>query len=476
MNSFSQQLSKFHHLSFFQRFFFFSALALLIFSIPFAMRFFQGDPFFPGASTYYHMRLITEQHSGFTLTDTALGEPRPFLFTPYHLLFFLISSFLSLSLTFIFLHFFLFCFTFYFLLRLFRFFALPPVHQLLFSVVFFLSPLTLFVYTHIHPAPLYLFLLVFLVWALVEGYSSWLSIFCVVLLPFFGFAPAFIGLLCLLTLGHQRQKIALGVLVIMSILFFSFIGFGYGVPPLMHLTSFSEFFADLGAMQGYSIFTLFLALTGVIVTWRMKKEYRKYYLLAMLGIVVPFFVEGLLFYQNIFISLAASFGFLHLYKRKWSLPSLRFLSLLLVTCGILFTFVSSLSALAASQPSSSFLAGALWIQEKTPSSSLILADSSSGFLISSLAQRTIFLDEQDLFFPSYAQRTQDLAKARSATTLPVLHAFFQNYRITHILFTKAQQEELYTQSFFMLVENTESFKKVYENNLFTLWEYQGGAA
>ena len=458
-------------LTFLQRFFLCLIVGLIVLSVPFSIRLFDKDPFFIFSNSGYHLRLISEQETGFTFHDPLFE--RPFLFTPYHVIFSLFNIFFSLPLSFMIIHITIFTATFYLLLSILRFFSVSPVHQLLFTLLFILSPATLFLYTTVSPVVLSLFLLVFLTWALLQEHPLWISIVCAILLPFFGFSSALIGFFCLLALGKKRQKISLIILILISASFFITLLVKFGASAYFHLTSFESFFADLSVNYSYSIFALLLALIGVSVTWRMKKTHKVYYTFLLLGLFLPFFLQGLIPYQNIFVCLAASYGFVYLYKRKWHLENIRFLSLLLIICGLLFTGIATHSHLVKEQPDASLIRASFWIQEKAIQPSVIFTDPSLGSWVAYVSKHEIFLDDQQLFFSDYNNRLQVAHRIMTSTSFSELPPLLDYYHITYILLTQEQQQDITYNHFFFILDHTENFKKVYENSLFTLWEYHG---
>src|SRR3989338_424273 len=440
-------------------------LGVLLFSIPFLSRSLHHEPLFSGEEAFYDINLIAALQQEFTVTDTALGESRPWLVTPYHLLLSQAARVFGFLPSFVLFHLLILGGSLYFLLLCFDFFKSTKTQQLLFLFIFLLSPLTFYLFAMPNASILIFFLCVLAAWIrFTQRYQALLCIIFV-LLPFFGIWAFLLGC-ALLLLRKPTLREAL-CLFVPAILYFFWISATFGFPALSLRIPFSSLFADLGNVQGYGVFTFLLAAMGIAFGSEFKKQHRLFFFMALFTLFL--FVKPLLVYQNLFICIFASYTFLRLAQRAWSLPSLKEISLLLLFCGILFTGLSNFNHVSLDLPSSEVFQGMHWLQEHGIGEGKVLTEPAYGFWVSGVTGSKLFLDTQTVFSPFSEERMKDLATIVQSRDLSLTTRLLDQYGVRYLLLLSSSEKDL--SGLLFILGNREMFKKIYENNAVTIWEY-----
>ncbi|MBS3164192.1 hypothetical protein J4439_02065 [Candidatus Woesearchaeota archaeon] len=146
-----------------------------------------------------------------------------------------------------------------------------------------------------------------------------------------------------------------------------------------------ELLTDLGATVGFGIFTLFLAAAGLLATWKRGLPYNPVHLpMLLVSLLFMFFIRRFTLYFTAPLCIIAAMGILALWLMRWELGAVRNISLLIITCGLLFTTLSYATRNVRSDPLPGDLS-ALETLAELPGG-LVLSAPENGFLIEHTAR------------------------------------------------------------------------------------------
>ncbi len=262
---------------------------------------------------------------------------------------------------------------------------------------------------------------------------------------------------------HIAVLITLALLLIINI-FLLQQQFILGPFHMQHLLS--DFISDLGGLSGISFFTFILAIIGATAAWR-KKKFRYLYILLVLFVVAYVVSSAIIFPLTVVITLFATTALTQLSNRNWSLQQLKKFTLFLLLLGIIFSTLSYSDRLVEYGPTQSEIETLQWIQEETPSESVIFAVGEHAHYVQFFAQRTATP------LPHKKHRTSATTTSNITDSLYIRQLFpiLESQGITHFYIPHSFQQTLSSDQGLLFLLRNERFKLVHSHEQSEVWEF-----
>ena len=232
-----------------------------------------------------------------------------------------------------------------------------------------------------------------------------------------------------------------------------------------------NFFVEFGAQTGVSVVIFIMALISIYIF--RKNPGLLYASIAVIPIFLLNFQAGLFLLNNVSVFLTSHL-LIRLINEGWESSTLKYISLLLISCTLIFAGVSYInSSVIAKTPD---LEPALsWINENSKKDSVVFSHYQYGYIIKFFARRNIVLDSDiDLIKEGHA-RLQDSQELFSSRNLEQTSSLLQKYNITHILITDSMKKGLVwdkeDEGLLFVINNNPSFRKVFGNDEVTIYEF-----
>ncbi|MDI6737288.1 MAG: hypothetical protein QME12_02110 [Nanoarchaeota archaeon] len=312
-------------------------------------------------------------------------------------------------------------------------------------------------------------------------------------IPVFMLAPLFdftIGILCLALLffyGFFMLKkkgllfVTLAFSVLASAAYYGWLVMNTGFERLLFETgatgfnaALSAFISELGANYGIGIFALMLAVFGIIAHWHAKYRNLFVFFSVSLLFVTSFFAPKAIFLLNFFIAVFAAYGFADIYNSRWENKVFRNFVLLILACGLLFSYISYSQRFVAEEPNPETLGAMEYIG--TLPAGAVFSDYSRGHWISFAGKKNV-MDENLWLAPNVNQRWQDSQELLNTRDLEKAMQIISKYNINYIWIDneimqkhwKSQEEGL----MFLLKYSKSNFRKSYDKEGVQVWEVIG---
>ncbi len=287
------------------------------------------------------------------------------------------------------------------------------------------------------------------------------------------------GIILLLVVKKKRRKVLLfGILVLVLLLTLPYhlINFTlrdtiYQFRPKMLEDSVTDF----GALIGFSVFNLFLALSGFVFSWKRKREYALFYFMFFVVFMFGLFLnKNYNMYWNFVVVYFSGLGFVYLLRAKWELKLVKELTVLIILCGLIFSTIAYTKQLALMQPSEEVFEGLEWL--KGEETGVVLSHYSRGYWIEYISDKPAFVDS------GYNPKTLGLLNVSDqifySRDLLYTNNTFGAYNITYVFIDKEMRQGLVwvkeEQGFLFLLRNNETFKNLYNTPQTEVWKYIGG--
>lgn len=332
--------------------------------------------------------------------------------------------------------------------------------------------------------PLALLLLSMLLFLQENKFLKTLAIIAVMLIPFFDFVFAGLALLIMIIFGiskHYPRRYFLGgavILFVTSLAYFLFLYKVAGMPNLFNPEN--QFFglnyslrmliSDFGSYAGISLFSLILFVLGVISVWSKKYSQLPIFLLVFSLIILSFFrIEAVILFSLV-VAVFSALGIDYLIKSNWENSTLKYLVLMIISCGLLFSFVAYTKELINSEPNQGIIFGMEFLENRADG--VVFSDYSRGNWIASAGKKNV-LDQNFLFAPDVKERYNDSRTLLYTRDYNEASELFQKYGIKYIWMDSNLKDKLYSgrdEGLLFLVKYSANIKSIYNQDGVQIWE------
>nr|MBI4156412.1 hypothetical protein [Candidatus Woesearchaeota archaeon] len=319
--------------------------------------------------------------------------------------------------------------------------------------------------------PVFLLLCAFLLLLYKKSFFSYLLI---LIAPFFGIFHGIITLLFTAIIGFRyglkRSYFILAILLFMII--WPFILNGIPSIEFNNLSFIQEFISDFGGIYGISIFAVFLSFFGLSRLWEKKYQNFIIYLSLVLLAILAIFNTKSLLYLNFIIAFLASLGLIKLISMKWESDSIKTLSLLIISIGLIFSTVTYMNQIKDKNPNQGTIDAMNFLRENSNKDDIVLSYHSNGHFISALSERKNFMDGEFFFAPGLRERNEDFYKLMYTKDLKEAITLTKKYGIDYIYIDPEMRGKLWNQEdegILFLLKFSTTFKKIYNKNGYEIY-------
>lgn len=312
--------------------------------------------------------------------------------------------------------------------------------------------------------------------------KNWLAYIAFLISGFFSILSLLFSILLLLFLALKNRKFRDFYSVLICFIFVFVVQFhnifSLGLPEsvfLLNNFTFSNFFSfiilGLGGKYGVGFFVLVLALIGIYNYYREKYKFLFFYALLFLLLFISFYLTFLFSYISFLLAFFAAIGLIPFLYGNWKSGLLKFLTLLVIFCGLLFSVLVFYDRVNSFEPSPEFF-GAISFLKEQQTNSFVLSDYRNGEYIT-YAGKSSFLDNNYFYAPNFTARMNIANFLFNTTDIDTAVSTLNNNNISYILIDSKMREEIFDNRderfLFLLKYSPNIFAKVYNNTEVELW-------
>jgi hypothetical protein len=153
---------------------------------------------------------------------------------------------------------------------------------------------------------------------------------------------------------------------------------------------------------------------------------------------------------------------------RWELEQIKFLSIMLVACGLMFSTLSFIGLLASFGPSDSLGRGLVWLANED--ANVVLTHYSRGFWVESIAGKKVLIDD----FSKDRRLLNDSMTMFYSRNLKKTRELLDGYNISHIVIDTDMKHGLVWQKddegMLFLFRNNETFNRIYDKAGVEIWK------
>ena len=232
-------------------------------------------------------------------------------------------------------------------------------------------------------------------------------------------------------------------------------------------------FSDFGSIFGISVFTFFLSLIGIYTYWKKKYKFLLYYIILSILIFTAFYFNFVIFYLSFILAFFAALGFNNFLNHEWRSNTLRYFTILVVICGIVFSGLAFLNETPNISPSNGFSEAFDFLKEQN-STSMVFSDYTRGSYIS-YAGRINFIDENTFYARNVQSKLLDSKRLLHAKNINTATSIINRYNIQYIWLDRDLINHLWGKSeielIFLLRYSPNNFKKIFDNEDVEIYQY-----
>src|SRR3989344_2394000 len=450
-------------------------LALLVLTFPIFIRSNNFDGALIGSESYYSLRIsetMIKEGYFFGKDDLSFGGRA---FVGERLWFYLLSfnpNFLARYLP-LFLGLLSILISYFLLYKLDKKIVLPT------CLVFILSPPFLYLFSSAtkYSAAIFFFLLTLYLLILKKNKFAY---FILILTGFFSVVfSLFLLILFKYYFFKNENKKSFLILILILILqiilqyynIFSNFGFYFINFSINNLAS--VLFSYFSMIFGMSLFTFFVFCVGVYFKWVEKYRFILVYLLVVGLFILSFYFHPLIFLLNLAFSLLAAYGFIYLLSIKWKFEDFRYLVLLILVCGILFSFVSFTDRFVNSEPSLPKLKVIDFLAKNVAVKEVVFTDFDNGVFVDYEGKKS-FVGPNIHFYKDINQRIGDFHRVIDGKRIGEIQPLIENYNIKFVVIDSKMYDKYWDSrdvNLIFLLKFGTHFSKVYDDGDTQIWKY-----
>jgi hypothetical protein len=250
-----------------------------------------------------------------------------------------------------------------------------------------------------------------------------------------------------------------------------------GFPAISFGRGLDSIVLELGAISGIGIFEIIISGIGFITAWNMKE---KSYLpsgMAVIFIIAFLFGVNVSIYLSFICAFFSASAIAFLFERKWSVPTVKNASLVLIFCGLLFSMLTFVDRSINMAPSQKTIESFAWLSGRY-SGGNVLSEYGNGFYIEYFGMNA-FTDSNFIYAPNLAQRLNSSSIIFYSRDLQTTRSEIEKNNITYIVITPEMKNgrvwKKEKEGLLFLLRNNETFRNIYsagtESESIEIWEY-----
>jgi len=453
-------------------------LAVVIFAvifliIPNLIRFAYFDNYMLGEVPYYHAKIAGE------IMQEKVNINNDYQFNPYNYLLAFFGSYLNILTATNLIPFIagvLSTIFFYFILREFKF----TIKQTSLIVLFWIiSPLYIYSFTVSNPFSIIILLNLSGFYFLIKKRLSWISIPILSLIPLFGVQHAILTILLLFFYSIKNKEKLILCTSIILILFTISAGLIYfDVYDIQKKVSFEEKnllqdnIVGIGALLGFNIFTIILAMIGLVRSWKSKHIFASLYIILILLFSASYYINSQFkIILNIMICLYAGLGMIAIVRMQWEQKLIRNLTIIILVLGIVFSSLSYVQRLSFMDPDLDLIDNLVWLRENSRTNEVVLSHYKNGYWIEYFSGRPASV-KSNSEFESYNETLLLFKMRNEENALELMNRYDIKYIFVDRKTLDLMMDENNRIGLGFLMDNSADFEKVKDGEEIDIWKYE----
>ena len=280
----------------------------------------------------------------------------------------------------------------------------------------------------------------------------------------------FISLLFYYFLKNKKRNILSITILLFLIYTLSIYNYNAEFPDFLEKNIIKDAVTEIGALIGFGIFNLLLALIGIILSWEYKKKIYPVYLIILILIISYYYIGNIVnIYLNFFLAIFAGIALYRLINLKWESKSIKNLTLIILIIGLFFSCISYISILSNSLPDKEIIDALEYLRDLKKDN--VLSDYKNGFWIEYYGKKSIM--NSNFNYTNVNEIFKDIDFIFMSNDLEKTKKVLDRYNIGYIFITPEMKKKKMNnkeEGLLFLFRNKETFKNIYKWDDVEIWE------
>ena len=222
---------------------------------------------------------------------------------------------------------------------------------------------------------------------------------------------------------------------------------------------------------GINFFILILSLIGIYVFYNDKYKFLFYYLLLFLFLFISFFIPFFIVYIVFILAFFAAVGLIEFLRGDMKSELFRFLTLLVIFCGIIFSLLVFYVNVGNFEPTNKHFEAFDYLKEQG-GNAVVLSDYKEGPYIA-FAGKSSFMDNVFIYAPEVLERNRDINALFDTIDLELSSSILKKYNVEYIIITQDMRRNVFNNKeyglLYLLKYDKNRFVKVFGNEEVEIW-------
>ena len=297
-------------------------------------------------------------------------------------------------------------------------------------------------------------------------------------IPFFGYIHVIFSLIFLFLYGLKKIKrvnlLIFTMTLLTGLVYFSQLSSGLFFGSADERDILLRVISEFGGNFGISIFSILTLVFGLRHLWKSKYKYKDYYVSLTVLLLLFLFNQKSGIYFMLCISPILSMGIIEINQTKWESGIIKYLTIILLISGLVFSGLSFLSKIPQLPPNKDMINSLEFLRDRTNPGDIIFSHQNNGILINSIARRPNIIDLNSAYAPNVKERLKDSKTLFYTRDFEIAKSVIEKYNIKYVYITPDMKNGLVWNEpeeglLFVLEFSGNNFKKVYNNNEVEVW-------
>src|SRR3989344_2580749 len=258
-------------------------------------------------------------------------------------------------------------------------------------------------------------------------------------IPFFGYIHVIFSLIFLFLYGLKKIKrvnlLIFTMTLLTGLVYFSQLSSGLFFGSADERDILLRVISEFGGNFGISIFSILTLVFGLRHLWKSKYKYKNYYVSLTVLLLLFLFNQKSGIYFMLCISPILSMGIIEINQTKWESGIIKYLTIILLISGLVFSGLSFLSKIPQLPPNKDMINSLEFLRDRTNPGDIIFSHQNNGILINSIARRPNIIDLNSAYAPNVKERLKDSKTLFYTRDFEIAKSVIEKYNIKYVYIT-----------------------------------------
>lgn len=237
----------------------------------------------------------------------------------------------------------------------------------------------------------------------------------------------------------------------------------------------TDYFSDFGASFGLGIFQFIMGSIGLLLSWKNKRDNAMLYFAAAVIFICSLYQKQLILFLDMILIYYGAQAFSKLWNSTWQSSILKSYVILLIVCGLIFSYGSYIKKFSLEGPSDSEVMSLEWLGKNNQRNESVFSYYKYGFMIRALSKSEPYADKQYYISSNNKIKLELSEEMFYSRNLKNITAFFEKNNLRYVWINQdmvgGEVWKKDDEGILFVMKNSDVFVKVYDYDGVVIWKY-----